>query len=123
MQRLRGVMAGALVGVGLAVYVAFWLHGVREVAILVGAGVGLAIGLVVGTRSDAHDAAAEEAWRNAAPDLPPASDRAALERSQAKMPGPDQDRGTSSGSADQDDGAPSASAPSGVAVNEGAEPQ
>jgi hypothetical protein len=116
-------MTGTLVGVSLAVYVAFWLHGVREAAILVGAGVGLAIGLVVGTRTDAHDAAADQAWRDAAPDLPPVSDRTALERLQAKMPGPDQDRQTSSGSVDQDAGAQSVSAPSGAAVGEGAEPQ
>ena len=123
MQRLRGVLAGTLVGAGLAVYVAFWLHGVREVAILVGAGIGLAIGLVVGTRTDAHDAAGDEAWRSAAPDLPPIRDRMALERLQATMPGPDQDRGTSSGSADQDDGAPSGSVSSGATVAERAEPQ
>ncbi len=123
MQRLRGVLTGTLVGAGLAVYVAFWLHGVREVAALVGAVVGLAIGLVVGTRTDAHDAAADEAWRSAAPDLPPASDRMVLERLQAKMPGPDQDRGTTSGSADQDTGAPTGSVSASAAVDEGAEPQ
>jgi hypothetical protein len=98
------------------------------VAILVGAVVGLAIGLVVGTRTDAHDAAGDEAWRGAAPDLPPVRDRMTLERLQATMPGPDQDRGTSSGSADRDDGAPSGSVPSGsvpssAAATEGAEPQ
>jgi hypothetical protein len=123
LQRLRGVLAGTLVGAGLAVYVAFWLHGVREVAILVGAGIGLAIGLVVGTRTDAHDAAGDEAWRSAAPDLPPIRDRMALERLQATMPGPDQDRGPSSGSADRDDGAPSGSVSSGATVAERAEPQ
>ena len=92
MQRLRGVMTGSLVGLGLAAYVGYWLHGVREVAILVGAGIGLAIGLVVGTRSDSRDAAADEAWREVAPDLPPFSDRTVLEASQANMPGPDQER-------------------------------
>jgi hypothetical protein len=122
MQRLRGVLAGTLVGVGLAVYVALWLHGVREVAILIGAGVGLPIGLVVGTRTDAHDAAADEAWRGAAPDLPPASDRMALERQQAQMPGPDRDPGASSGSTDHDAGVPTGTAPASLAVNDGAEP-
>jgi len=123
LQRLRGVMAGTLVGAGLAVYVAFWLHGVREVAILVGAGIGLAIGLVVGTRTDAHDAAGDEAWRGAAPDLPPIRDRMALERSQATMPGPDQDRGPGSEAANRDDGAPSDSVLSDAGVAEEQEPQ
>jgi hypothetical protein len=122
LQRLRGVLAGTLVGVGLAVYVALWLHGVREVAILVGAGIGLAIGVVVGTRTDAHDAAGDEAWRGAAPDLPPIRDRMALERLQATTPGPDQDLRPGSVSAERDDGAPSGSLSSGAAVAERAEP-
>jgi hypothetical protein len=108
LQRLRGVITGFLVGLGLAAYVGFWLHGVREVAILVGAGIGLAIGLVVGTRSDSRDAAADEAWREVAPDLPPFSDRAVLEASQAKMPGPDEDRPAGPASVDGSTGAPPA---------------
>jgi hypothetical protein len=123
MQRIRGVLTGTLVGVGLALYVALWLHGVREVAILVGAGVGLPIGLVVGTRTDAHDAAADEAWRSAAPDLPPASDRMALERLQARMPGPDLDPGADSGPTGHEAGVPTGTAPASPAVNEGAERQ
>jgi hypothetical protein len=111
-------MTGILVGVPLAVYVAFWLHGVREVAILVGAGVGLAVALLVGTRSDAGDTAADAAWREVAPDLPPASDRTALERSQEKLPGPEKDRRTSSRSADRNVGSPSSRA-----GPEGAEPR
>ncbi len=102
LQRLRGVTTGFLVGLVLTAYVGYWLHGVREVAILVGIGLGLAIGLVVGTRTDAGDAAADEAWRRVAPDLPPVSDRVALEASQAKMPGPEQDPRTSPASVDGD---------------------
>jgi hypothetical protein len=92
LQRLRGVITGSLVGLVLAAYVGFWLHGVREAAILAGAGIGLAIALVVGTRRDPGDAAADDAWREVAPDLPPFSDRVALEASQANMTGPAQDR-------------------------------
>ncbi|MGZ6267979.1 MAG: hypothetical protein ACXWM8_01895 [Candidatus Limnocylindrales bacterium] len=92
MQRLRGVITGSLVGFVLAAYVGYWLHGVREAAILAGAGIGFAIALVVGTRRDPADAAADEAWREVAPDLPPFSDRTALEASQANMPGPAQVR-------------------------------
>ncbi|MGA3057943.1 MAG: hypothetical protein ABSE70_07925 [Candidatus Limnocylindrales bacterium] len=111
MQRVRGVVAGMMVGVPLALYVYLWLHGVREVAGLIGAGVGLAIALVVGTRSDPRDAAADAAWREAAPDLPPVSDRTTLEGLQAKMPGPN-------GKAARD-----GRAPSGTSAAKGAEPR
>ena len=88
LQRVRGILTGILVGIPLAIFVIVWLHGVVEVAALIGGGVALAIALVVGTRSDAHDDAADRAWREAARDLPPVSDRTTLERSQVKMPGP-----------------------------------
>jgi hypothetical protein len=92
LQRVRGILTGVLVGVPLAIFVIVWLHGVVEVAALIGGGVALAIALVVGTRSDAHDDAADRAWREAARDLPPVSDRTTLERSQLKMPGPAKSR-------------------------------
>jgi hypothetical protein len=103
-------MTGMLVGIPLAAYVFVWLHGVREVAALIGGGVGLAIALVVGTRSDPHDDAANAAWREAAPDLPPVSDRIVLEGVQASMPGPTRNRRTSARSTDQDAGASSSRA-------------
>jgi hypothetical protein len=49
---------------------------------------GLAVFSVVVTGTDAHDAAADAAWQAAAADLPPVSDRVALERDQVSMPGP-----------------------------------
>lgn len=88
MQRLRGLIAAAAIGVPLGLYIGLWLHGPREVAALVGFGVGLAIFAVVATGTGARDEAADAAWREAAPDLPPASDRVVLERAQASMPGP-----------------------------------
>lgn len=94
MQRVRGVFAAVLVGVPLGIFLAFWLHATREVALLVGFVVGLSIFAVVATRSDAHDEEADAAWREAAPDLPPASDRINLERLQATMPGPQKQRRT-----------------------------
>lgn len=121
MQRLRGVITGLLVGIPLAAYVrgfslgipyvgsvSLGLHGVPEVAILAGAGIGLAIALVVGTRRDPGEAAADQAWREVAPDLPPFSDRTALEASQADMPGPVQVRPDVGAPVDASAGAPPA---------------
>jgi hypothetical protein len=89
LQRLLGLIAATLVGVPLAFFLWFWLHAVLWFVGIIAGGVGAAIFAVVATRSDATDEAAEAAWREAAPDLPPVSDRAALERDQASMPGPE----------------------------------
>ena len=92
MQKLRGLIAAAIVGVPLGAFLFYSLHATVEIAAIVASGVGLAIFAVVATGADAHGAAADEAWRKAAPDLPPASDRVALERTQAAMPGPEKAR-------------------------------
>ncbi|MGD0248544.1 MAG: hypothetical protein ABSB75_05770 [Candidatus Limnocylindrales bacterium] len=94
MQRVRGLIAALLVGVPLALYLILgpMTHATVWFAVVIAGGVGLAIFTVVATRSDAHDEAADGAWQEAAPDLPPVSDRVALERNQASMPGPENQR-------------------------------
>lgn len=92
LQRLRGLIAALVIGVPLGLYIGLWLHGTREIAVLVGFGVGLAIFAVVASGTGARDEAADAAWREAAPDLPPVSDRVILERAQASMPGPGKHR-------------------------------
>jgi hypothetical protein len=89
---MRGLVAAAAVGVPLAVFVTLSLHATREIAVLIGAAVGLAIFAVVATQHDAHDEAADAAWREAASDLPPVSDRVMLERMQVSLPGPEKSR-------------------------------
>ena len=117
MQRLRGLIAGSLVGVPLGVFMILWLHAVVEAAALGGGMVGLAIFVVVATRSDAHEEAANAAWREEAMDLPPVSDRVILERLQAKLPGPAKQRKTGPRSGDDSRGAE----PSGAA-RQGSDP-
>ena len=95
MQRIKGLVAAAVIGMPLGAFLFVSLHASREIAVLVGSVVGLAIFAVVATGTDARDAAADAAWRQAAPDLPPASDRITLERNQAAMPGPEKGRRTS----------------------------
>jgi hypothetical protein len=79
LQRVRGLISGAVVGVSLGVFMILLLHAVVWAAALGGGLVGLAIFAVVATRSDAHEEAADVAWREAASDLPPVSDRVPLE--------------------------------------------
>ena len=88
LQRVRGLVAAAVIGIPLGAFLFVSLHATREIAVLVGSGVGLAIFAVVATGTDARDAAADAAWREAAADLPPASDRVLLQTNQATMPGP-----------------------------------
>jgi hypothetical protein len=93
LQRVRGIIAATLVGLPLSAFLWFWLHAPIEVAVAISLALGIAIFAIVATRSDAHDEAADVAWREVAPDLPPASDRVAMERDQISMPGPEKPRG------------------------------
>ena len=105
MQRLRGLIVGALVGGPLGIFVTISLHATREVAVLISLAVGLSIFAVVATATNPRDQLADAAWREAAPDLPPTSDRVALERTQATMPGPTKHRHTGVRSRDEIEGA------------------
>ena len=93
MQRVRGIIAATLVGLPLSAFLWFWLHAPIEVAVAISLALGIAIFAIVATRSDAHDEAADVAWRQVAPDLPPASDRVVMERDQISMLGPEELRG------------------------------
>jgi hypothetical protein len=117
LQRVRGLIAGTLVGVSLGVFMILVLHAVVWAAGLGGGVVGLAIFAVVATRSDAHEGAADVAWREATTDLPPVSDRVTLERLQAQLPGPAKRRNASPRSGDGSRGAE----PSGAA-SQGSDP-
>jgi hypothetical protein len=69
-------------------FLAVWMRGDVYFALLMGVIVGVAVASVVGTAKDPRNIAADAAWEAAAPDLPPGSERAALERDQTHMPGP-----------------------------------
>ena len=90
----------ALQGLGSAIVVSglfcFFLVGLLGATWPFALGSGLVLGLgiiaVVGTRASEKDVAADAAWREAAADLPPASDRRAMELAQSTMPGPEKAR-------------------------------
>jgi hypothetical protein len=92
LQRVRGIIAALAVGAPVTAFLKLWLHAPLEAAVIISLVLGVAIFAIVATRSDAHDDAADAAWREAAPDLPPVSDRVALERDQISMPGPGKPR-------------------------------
>jgi hypothetical protein len=92
LQKLKGLVSAILVGVPLAAFLLYSLHATREIAWLAAMVVGLSIFAVVATGTDSRGTASDVAWREAAPDLPPGSDRVALERSQATMPRPEKGR-------------------------------
>jgi hypothetical protein len=87
-QVLKGLGSAVVVCVPLGLYFHFWMRGtVLFTAFIVGV-LGTGILIVVGTRSDEADAAADLAWRAAAPDLPPVSDRRSMEAAQFRRAGP-----------------------------------
>ena len=57
MQRIKGLVAAAVIGMPLGAFLFVSLHASREIAVLVGSVVGLAIFAVVATGTDARDAA------------------------------------------------------------------
>ena len=85
---LRGLVVGAIVGAILYGFLTIWMHAVEWLAAPASMSLGLAILAVVGTRSDDNGAALDAAWRAAAPDLPPVSDRVTLEQAPIRIPGP-----------------------------------
>ena len=88
MQLLRGLVIGAIVGGLLYGFLIIWLHAVEWLAAPASLSLGLAILAVEGTRRDDNGAALDAAWRAAAPDLPPVSDRVTLEQAPIRIPGP-----------------------------------
>jgi hypothetical protein len=87
-QRVKGAAVGAMVAVALGILTGVTLHATPLAAIALSAIVGLSVFGVVATRTGPEDYAADAAWRHAAMDLPPVSDRVILERLQASLPGP-----------------------------------
>jgi hypothetical protein len=112
LQRVRGLIAGTLVGIPLGGFMMFWLHAVVWAAALGGGVVAVGIFAVVSTRSDVRDEAADAAWREAAPDLPPVSDRIHLENRGAALSPPEARPKASPSSAD-----PHGAGPIGAANN------
>ena len=92
--RVRALVTALLVGVPVALFLLLWMHAMREFGLLIAGVVGLSIYVVVASGTDERDAAADAAWREAAPDLPPVSDRSRLEQSQLHIPAPDDRRRT-----------------------------
>jgi hypothetical protein len=89
MRALQGLGSAAVVGSVFSVFLVGWLGATWPFAIGASIVLGLGIVAVVGTRASDRDSAADAAWLRAAPDLPPASDRRALEAAQTAMPGPE----------------------------------
>ena len=89
MRALQGLGSAIVVSSVFCLFLVGLLGATLPFAIGSGVVLGLGIVAVVATKSTEKDAAADVAWRKAAPDLPPASDRRAADAAQgAAMPGP-----------------------------------
>jgi hypothetical protein len=100
MRGLRGLGSAIVVGILLCIFLVLGLHATWPFAISAGGLEALVIMLVVGTRSSEKDAAADDAWLTAAPDLPPSSDRRAMETAQSRISDPEKSRHNADGATD-----------------------
>ena len=100
MRGLQGLGSAIIVGMLLSIFLVLGLHATWPFAIGAGVAQALAIMAVVGTRSSEKDVETDDAWLAAAPDLPPSSDRKAMEAMQSRMPGPEKSRHTADGATD-----------------------
>jgi hypothetical protein len=89
MRAIQGLGSATAVSIVFSLFLVGFLGAGWPFAI--GASIVLSLGIVavVASRSTDSDRAADEAWRLAAPDLPPTSDRQSMEQAQSVMPGPD----------------------------------
>jgi hypothetical protein len=89
MRVVRALGPALLVGGVFAVFLVNGLGAGWLFAVTSGAAIGVGILAVVASRPTVRDRLADQAWRAAAPDLPPESDRRVLEQTQEAMPGPE----------------------------------
>jgi hypothetical protein len=92
MRTAQGIVAAVVVGSVFTLYLVNFLGAGWPFAISSSLILGFGIVAVVVTRTSDRDVLADEAWRAGAPDLPPASDRRAMEDSQSAIPGPEKSR-------------------------------
>jgi hypothetical protein len=104
MRALRALGPALLVGGVFAVFLITGLGASWFFAATSGAAIGVGIMAVVASRPTERDRLADQAWRSAAPDLPPASDRRVLEQAQDTMPGPEKKSAATRGHLRRDEG-------------------
>jgi hypothetical protein len=94
MRAVQGLGSALVVSSVFSVFLVGLLGATWPFALGSGLVLGLGIIAVVGTRASEKDLLADTAWREAASDLPPASDRLTMEAAQSDMPGPEKMRPT-----------------------------
>jgi hypothetical protein len=84
---VRAAIIAVLVGLGAGLYFALWFHWPTFLAVAVGAFMAIVLLMIASSLGD-DPAAADAAWREAAPDLvpPPASPRESPRDSTPKAP-------------------------------------
>jgi hypothetical protein len=92
MRALKAIGSALIVGGVFSVFL--WQTMGANWPFAIGAGLVLGLGIfaVVATRASETDIAADAAWRTAAPELPPSSDRRATEAARNTTPGPEKIR-------------------------------
>lgn len=92
MRALQSLGSAIVVGSVFSFFLVGLLGATWPFAIFSSLLLGIGIIAVVATQTSDKEGESDAAWLAAAPDLPPASDRRALEIAQATMPGPEKTR-------------------------------
>ena len=92
MRALQSLGSAIVVGSVFSFFLVGLLGATWPFAIFSSLVLGIGIIAVVATQSSEKEGEADAAWLEAAPDLPPGSDRRAMEMAQATMPGPEKTR-------------------------------
>ncbi len=87
-QLIRPIASGLIVALIAGGFLFIWMHAPIWFAVANAAVIGVVVLAISGSAPTARDEAADQAWADAAPDLPPHSERREMERDQAALPAP-----------------------------------
>jgi hypothetical protein len=115
MRALQSLGSAIVVGSVFSFFLVGLLGATWPFAIFSSLVLGIGIIAVVATQSSEKEGAADAAWLEAAPDLPPGLDRRTMEMAQATMPGPERTRQSGDRITGPDGADPGGTGPGGAA--------
>lgn len=91
-QSLRFLFGALVVGAVAFLFLFLWMRTSPIVGLAIAAALGVLVLAISGVGSETRNARADQAWIEAAPDLPPHSERVTMEREQGSYQGPERRR-------------------------------
>ncbi len=85
---MRMVVVAVAIGLAMFAFLTYWMRGSEIFTLPASIFIGAGVLAVMGTQNDDAAGAADRAWREAAPDLPPVSDRSKTASLEATITAP-----------------------------------